>query len=329
MSEIPPGLVIRDFAGRGASVRGLCEAALSGAPVHAALITGPPGVGKRTLAGLLAQSLYCQGSGDKPCGDCAPCRRFLAGSHPDVHRIAAQKRVGVDAVRELIAALHAAPYEGGWRAAVIEQARALTPQAQNALLKTLEEPPARTVFLLTAVSESQLLPTVRSRCQIARLGPLPEAEVAAALSARGIDPARAAQLAPMAGGSVGEALRMDSDPGFWALRERLYAALAAVGGPGGVLAAVNALKDDKAEAALACDLIEQALRDALAAALTGQAAPENPWSPALGRAGPAALVTLLERAGHMRRMLASNVTWQAALERFLLEYAEESIRWQT
>lgn len=314
-------MYIRDFAGRGASVRGLIEAYGAGAPVHAALLLGPEGVGKRTLAGLLAQSLYCTGPEPKPCGVCPGCRRFLVGSHPDAYRILAQKSIGVDAIRELIASLAAAAYEGGWRSVIIEGAGTMTTQAQNSLLKTLEEPPEKTVFLLTAGSLAQLLPTVRSRCQLVQVPPMTNGEVAKALEGRGLSAERAALLARLSRGSVGAALAIDGDASFWALRDKVHAALAAVKRPADVLVAIAAFKDDKADAQRVVGLIEDALRDALAACLAGQRTGEEGWARALSALDARTLTSLLEQVFQMRRMLASNVAWQAVWERFLLEYA--------
>lgn len=314
-------MYIDDFAGRGASVWGLCAGFLAGAPVHAALITGPQGVGKRTLAGLLAQRLFCTGEGKMPCGQCPGCRKVISGSHADVHRIPAQKRVGVDTVRELTAALSAAAYEGGYRAAIIEEAGAMTTQAQNSLLKTLEEPPARTVFLLTCVSVTQMLETIRSRCSVAHLPPMDASQVQALLTARGIDASRAQTLAALSSGSIGEALSMDTDEHFWALRERTYGTMAALGGAGDVLGAVNALKDDRTEAQRVCALLEEAFRAALRERLSVPAQPLA-W-PQLARLSACQLLRHAEGVRTLRRMLASNVPWQAALERFLLEYSED------
>lgn len=317
-----------DFSGRGAAVRSLLTAYRVGAPPHAALLFGPPGVGKRSLAALLARSLHCAGD-EKPCGVCGGCRRYLAGSHPDAYRIPAQKSVGVDEVRALIAKLHAAPYEGGFRTVIVEEAGAMTPQAQNCLLKTLEEPPAKTCFLLTATSLPQLLPTIRSRCALVRVPPMSTDAVAEALVQNGVDAARAAELAALSNGSVGEALAMHGDEAFWALRDKLHGTMRAVRGPSDVLTAVNALRDDKELSARVLTLIEAETRAALWARLNGQQGGGGAWSEILRTAGPGALTAMLERVALSRRMLAANVPWQAVIERFLLDYAEECQAWQS
>lgn len=320
---------VSSFSGRGASVKGLCEAYLSGAPVHAALLLGPEGVGKRTLASTLAQSLFCTGEGPKPCGVCPGCRRYLAGSHPDAYRIETKKRISVDEIRELITSLSSAAYEGGFRTVIIESAGAMTTQAQNSLLKTLEEPPPGTAFLLTAVSASQLLPTIRSRCAVVQVPPFSQAEVETLLTDRGIAPERAAELSAMSGGSLGRAIEMDGDAAFWQLRDKVYTAMDSIRRPSDVLQAVNTLKDDREHSARIADLLENALRDALTTALTGGHITSGGWPQTLSHLNPRTLVTLLENTAQMRRMLGSNVPWQAALERFLLEYTEETKTWQS
>ncbi len=312
------------FAERGAAVRSLIQAFLAGAPPHATLLFGPAGVGKRTLAGMLSQSLFCTAS-EKPCGECPACRRYLAGSHPDVHRIEAKKSIGVDEIRALTMALQSAAYEGGWRVAILEESGAMTVQAQNSLLKTLEEPPAKTVFLLTATAAAQLLPTIRSRCRPVQVPTVPREAVEKALLEKGIEPARAAALADLAKGSVGEALAMAGDESFWALRGRVLGAMKSVRAPSDVWGATSALKDEKGDARRILDIVEGVLMDAL----NGKVVGAEPKEEIFPRADARSLLALAERVPQMRRMLSSNVPWQAVWERFVLEYAEESKQWQS
>lgn len=296
---------------------------MAGAPAHAVLLFGPAGVGKRTLAGVLAQSLYCAGE-KKPCGECPACKRFLAGSHPDVHRIAEKARVGVDEIRDLIGALQSAAYEGGWKTVILELAGAMTTQAQNCLLKTLEEPPGNTVFLLTAVNTAALLPTIRSRCRMVRVPPMTREEVESILLLEGIEPARAAQLAGLSGGSAGVALALDDNTAYWNLRTRVFETIDCIRKPADVPAAMVKLKEEKADAARVFDLLESVLEDALYCKLTGAPPAQGDVCRLLYTGAEARQITsLLESVFKMRRMLASNVPWQAVIERFLLSYAEE------
>ena len=138
------------------------------------VLCGARGCGKKTLARLLAQTLLCEENpNQRPCGQCPACKRFLSGNHPDVRYVAPKGRsIGVDDVRELIDYLARRPYEGGWHIAIIERADKLTPSAQNALLKTLENPPEDTVFFLLTDAPGALLSTVRSRVRLVRVPPL-------------------------------------------------------------------------------------------------------------------------------------------------------------
>lgn len=139
---------MRDFAAQGAVFAGLMQTLREGTFVHAYLISGMRGVGKHTLARLMAQYILCRGDkGDEPCGVCPSCVRMLDGTHPDVVRLLPEKdkkSIVVDQVRELVALAGEHTYEGGRRILLIEQAEKMNPQAQNALLKTLEEPRRRT-----------------------------------------------------------------------------------------------------------------------------------------------------------------------------------------
>lgn len=146
---------------------------------HALLLHGSAGIGKRALAMELARWLLCQApKTDGGCGECPSCQWFAQGGHPDFRLIepAAEaegaeegkkggKRISVDQVREVVEFLTLSAHQGGWRAVVLQPAEALGVAAANALLKTLEEPPPRTVFLLVSHQPRRLLPTILSRCR--------------------------------------------------------------------------------------------------------------------------------------------------------------------
>jgi DNA polymerase-3 subunit delta' len=196
---------------------------VSGAARHAYLITGPQGVGRRTLALRFAQALNAvnppQAGGFD--ADERTSRQIEAMQHPDlsVVQTAEDKRdISIEQVRELSRTLVLAPYAAAYKVALLLNFDQASRAAENALLKTLEEPPSRVVLLVTAESAEALLPTTASRCETLRLRPVPLADVASGLEARGIPAERAALLAHISGGRPGYALRLHADEAFLAQR---------------------------------------------------------------------------------------------------------------
>ena len=182
---------------------------------QALLLAGPAGVGKRRVAVAAAAAINCLepravGVLERDgCGQCPACRRILRGVHPDVIVVEPGETgsIRIEQVREVIDRAGYRPFEGRRRVVVVDEADALVPHAQNALLKTLEEPPPASTFILVSSKPDALLSTVRSRCQRLRFGPLIPSEVAEALTRdHGWEKAEARAAAADAGGSVGQAL---------------------------------------------------------------------------------------------------------------------------
>lgn len=185
---------------------------------HAYLFTGPSGVGRRTLALQFAQALNCQqppAPGDF-CGSCRACRQIAAMQHVDLSVLQAEKEGGVlkvDSVRDMQHTLSLLPYEAQYRVALLLRFQEANPNAQNALLKTLEEAPARVILLLTADAAESLLPTIVSRCEVLRLRPMSLDRLEQELFKRGVGGEDARLLAHLSGGRLGYALRLRDDPG--------------------------------------------------------------------------------------------------------------------
>ena len=203
---------------------------------HATLIVGPPYIGKGTLARFFAQALNCEGGPPVPCGECLSCRKVVSGNHPDVRIFdAPDQSLKIGEVRELQRELSLSPHESRWRVAVLCGFERATVEAANALLKTLEEPPAQVVLLLTATEAEVLLPTIVSRCQVLSLRPLPVDQVKEALITRwDADPAQAELLARLSGGRLGWAVRALEDKTLLTRREEHLNELASLMGKGRV-----------------------------------------------------------------------------------------------
>jgi DNA polymerase-3 subunit delta' len=190
------------------------DAALAGGATsgmtHAWLFTGPPGSGRSNAARAFAAALLCP---DHGCGGCLACRTALAGSHADVTRVITdQSVIRVDAVRELVRQAQLAPAGGRWQVLIVEDADRLTDPAADALLKSLEEPPPRTVWLLCAPTVEDVAPTIRSRCRSLVLRTPPITAVAEFLRQRdGVPESLAVFAARSSQGHIGRARALALD----------------------------------------------------------------------------------------------------------------------
>ncbi len=216
------------LVGQERAVAALAGALATGRAAHAYLLVGPEHVGKHTLALKLAQALNCEGeepSFDKlrtgPCDGCEPCRRIAAGIHADVQTLTVEeaeeederrKGIHVSQIRELQRVTSLKPFQGRSRVVIIDPADEMNVSAQNAFLKTLEEPPPQVVFVLVTADESRLLPTIRSRCRRLELRLPSVADVEVALRERDVDEERARLLGRLSAGRVGWALEVAADP---------------------------------------------------------------------------------------------------------------------
>jgi DNA polymerase-3 subunit delta' len=218
-------------------------AALTGAavrPVHAYLLVGPPGTGKSVAARGFAAALLCPATraGNPPDGTCDSCRRALAGIHPDVVDIERDgAAISIDTAREVTRLASTSPLEGDRKVLVLHDFH-LVKDAGPALLKTLEEPPPSTVFVILAEYIPPELITIASRCVEIDFDPLTPAEVVAALEIRGVEPDRAAELAVASGGRLDRALLLATDEGFEARRAAWRAVPARLDGTGATAAAI-------------------------------------------------------------------------------------------
>ena len=139
---------------------------------HAYILNGERGSGKKMLANLFAMTLLCETGDNEPCGKCHSCKQAESGNHPDIIRVTHEKpnSISVDDIRTQVNnTVDIKPYQGPYKVYIIQQADMMTPQAQNAILKTIEEPPSYAVFLLLTENAETLLPTINSRCVMLKL----------------------------------------------------------------------------------------------------------------------------------------------------------------
>jgi DNA polymerase-3 subunit delta' len=292
------------------------EAAPTGAMTHAWIFTGPPGSGRSVAARAFAAALQCREGG---CGVCPECHTALAGTHADVRFVVPDGlSISVGEMRSLVLRAASAPTGGRWQVVLIADADRLTEAAGNALLKAVEEPPPRTVFLLCTPSThpDDISVTIRSRCRVLTLRTPPAEAIATVLAARdGIERDSAAWAAAAAQGHVGRARRLARDPEARARRDAVLAIPRQLTGVGACFdAAATLIAATEAEAAAGSadhDAKERAqLETALGAGGTGKGA-------AAAARGSAGALKDLER----RQRSRSTRTQRDALDRALVDLA--------
>ena len=193
-------------------------------PRHAYLFTGPPGLGRRSLALRFAQALNCPTPVEVgiPCGQCRDCKQIQAMQHADLTIVQSESEGGiikVDQIRDARRTLTLKPYMSTYRVALFLRFQEANDNAANALLKTLEEAPSYAVLILTADNPEQLLPTIVSRCEVLRLRPLEIETIQKELETRGLESGHAKLIAHISGGRFGYALRLVEDATLLEKRE--------------------------------------------------------------------------------------------------------------
>jgi DNA polymerase III subunit delta' len=233
-----------------------------GGMTHAWLFTGPPGSGRSVAARDFAAALLCDRQG---CGECPACRQVAVGSHADLLLVKPDGlSYGVRQTRDLVLKAATAPVAGHWRVVLFEDADRATEQAANALLKAIEEPAPRTVWLLCAPYADDLPTTIRSRCRLVNLRTPPTGAVADMLQREGVPADQALAAARAAQGHIGRARRLATDPESARRRADVLAVPFGVSKLGEALAAADALvKAAKADAEAVTGELDEPERDAM------------------------------------------------------------------
>ncbi len=317
-------LKLSEFAGLDAKMEQLMRSAQAGRIVHALLFSGPRGSGKKTMANLFARAVLCESHGEKPCDVCPACKKCLGGTHPDVHIVAPEKNtIKVEQIRTLTEELSLAAYEGGKKIAIIERADRMNESAQNALLKTLENPTGDVLFMLLTDAPGTLLPTVVSRCLQLRFRCLEVEDCARVLRSRGVEAEQAQLLSALAQGSVGRALEISGDEGYLPLRDQLIRTLINLRKPEGLIQFSALMGESKDRESDILEILELLARD-LMRLQNGVVPLEAKGVDQLAKIqlnGSA----LLRRVMLARQQLNANLSWANAMESMAFELAQEAL----
>lgn len=351
------------FIGNGRVVNLLRRAIGQDRLPHALIFAGPSGVGKCTLAILLAQHLNCMApDAEGACGECPSCRKTLAvlnsrhleclalkgqarcgacancktlaGQHPDVRLVEPEKTtIGIDQVRDLITEISFQPFEGRYRVAIFDPADQMRQEAHNSLLKTLEEPPSRTILVLVTTKPFDLLTTIRSRCRMLQFVGIPQHQIEEYLvRCGGRAPAEARMAAALSRGSLTAALEFNGEI-YQELREKALSFLSLLLSRGSftqasAIAASVAKDKDKEHFLVWLECIEGLLQDVYFAQVSANRMIQSDLVGQLktisSRSGREAVVASIEAVKRLRRSLQRNVQRQLAVEALFLSLSVEN-----
>lgn len=236
---------------------------------HAYILTGEAGMGRKSIANAFAMTLLCEKGGSEPCMVCHSCKQVLGGNHPDLIYVTHEKpaSIGVDDIREQINdTIMIRPYSSYYKIYIVDEAEKMTVQAQNALLKTIEEPPSYAVILLITTNQEAFLPTILSRCIQLKLKPLKDFTVKSYLTEHLHVPDKEAEVcAAFARGNLGKAIHLSSSDEFKELYQKVMSVIKSVGDMDitMLLDCIREIKDQKFEMNDMLDLMQFWFRDVL------------------------------------------------------------------
>ncbi|MCL6635223.1 MAG: DNA polymerase III subunit delta' [Peptococcaceae bacterium] len=324
-------LFLREIVGHKQMVKTLLNAVSSGRVAHAYLFCGPEGVGKETTALAFARALLCSrpAEGDA-CGTCRECRQVESRNHPDLYFVQPSgNSIKIEQIRGIRRKCPYRPYQGGRKLFLIYQAETMTAEAANCLLKTLEEPPGDTVFILLSGRPQALPPTVLSRCQQLVFKGIPGPELIRELAGRhGLAEEVARLVAALAGGSMGRALAYASGS-FQEERDEALELAEALGqsGPLEALEMAGKLSESKERAGTVLEMLACWYRDLLVHREAGETASlfnrdrREAVAAAAAGFGTGRLVEIIEEIEAAKNKIESSANARLALEALFLRLA--------
>lgn len=302
-------------------------------PVHAYLLTGARGLGKLTFAKVLASALFCT-SENKPCGCCAACKRIADNNEPDLITLYPDDKgkIRIDPVREIIQKVSQHAFGAGYRVVLIEPVESMTPEAQNCLLKSLEEPIANVVFLLMTHELTATLGTIASRCVRVKLTPWPDDALRETLLKLGHAPNAVENVLSRCGGNIGTALDMLDESKLDSEAQQFAMQALSILNDASAVSISTKLKEDKGSADAYLTAVEQAIYQALMVR-TGQLDasfishyPAH-WQKAAAQAPVSEINALLSAVFETRRRKAGQVNWQSNIDHLMIRLLEEHTKW--
>lgn len=315
---------LTNFIGNEKVIDRLSKLLESGRFPHALIIEGEEGIGKKTLARDLACALVCRGE-DKPCGECSQCKKAMSGIHPDISEYIPSGTANsfhVDTVRNIINDAYVQPNEADYKVYILANAHCMNPNAQNALLKILEEPPKYVVFILTTESKSALLSTVLSRSVCVSLEGVDIGRAANYITSHceGVDYNTAKKTAETFNGNIGKAISSLQDSKTSELVDvcnKICKALAS-SNEYEMLTLCSAFQKDRQGVVFACDFLKNIFRDALFAGDVSEHISGQEESAALLKSSLSrqSLVKLMSTCDELKSMALSNANNALLITKF-------------
>lgn len=301
---------------------------------HAYILSGEAGMGRKTLANAFALTLLCETGQDSPCLQCHACKQVLSGNHPDLIYVTHEKpaSIGVDDIRmQINDTISIRPYSSAYKIYIVDESEKMTPQAQNALLKTIEEPPSYAIILLLTTNQEAFLPTILSRCVQLKLKPLQDDIVKKYLTEQlKVSETRANIYAAFARGNLGKAITIASSEQFQEMYEGFLQILTNIRGKdiSQILDEIRNIKEGQLDLGECLDFIEMWYRDVLLYKATGNrdflifGNEANTIQRISEGSSYTGLEKILKTIGRTRIRLDANVNMELAMELLLLVMKE-------